>query len=857
MSRPVRLSHTNCDVSRFFNNTTYNRSIKLWVNNVSFTCSRLVLAKHSTVFEHHLRDSPPSLLLEDFQGEEGVEDAIQDALVLMYGGAVVLTPRNISVIARFATLYTVEELLNTVLEWVNTNLTVENVMPLFTALRTVEASTPLSIKLWVNNVSFTCSRLVLAKHSTVFEHHLRDSPPSLLLEDFQGEEGVEDAIQDALVLMYGGAVVLTPRNISVIARFATLYTVEELLNTVLEWVNTNLTVENVMPLFTALRTVEADGSVNVPEVVRRYMERNTGPIVDHLLSIPSKPENDEFLLSMLELPSSSVLVQKCLKAGNLPDPIVDLIFKNSSTINVNFLLHDDKRTYVRLISILKSKARTYADMERIIDIQQKCIARMAGGGGRNPYGSFDSIAPGNLVTAPSLATMVAGPPKPISGVTRSPHRTGEEYFPRREEQQQRGFREEEELDEGEYMEPEEVKMMRKSRGPSRENTVRNGRNHHHHGNPPQQHNILSPRGDGARSPRGGENNNHHHHGNPPGGMVTSSRGEAFMTSSNNPPPPPIMTSSSARNAKMPPAVVAQLKNNLEKKFVPKSQDRPYMNDVDRGMGRLNLSSAPRSLTSPPPPEFQQPPPPDPSGPPTKYAEVYVKRTKSGGSKELKESSVEQRDHNTEALREATVSMNRQSEMIADALTKLAEQQAFIEHTYDNMSILSGGKDGVRSRGEEQQQHKSPSLSENPRDLGPTTFGTRVPSTRSLQRAVQIPPEPPSEPPPGSSYYPRPPVLNVPPPPPPEDEINLEDISAIDFASGVGEMSVRIAPQQQKIQIPDLRGRSETRGGGMSKEELLRHSHVLINKGPNKSRDRTKSRERTKERASMRKKKGKR
>ena len=44
---------------------------------------------------------------------------------------------------------------------------------------------------------------------------------------------------------------------------------------------------------------------------------------------------------------------------------------------------------------------------------------------------------------------------------------------------------------------------------------------------------------------------------------------------------------------------------------------------------------------------------------------------------------------------------------------------------------------------------------------------------------------------------------------------------------------------------------------MSKEELLRHSHVMINKGPTKSRDRTKSRERTKERASMKKKKGKR
>ena len=107
----------------------------------------------------------------------------------------------------------------------------------------------------------------------------------------------------------------------------------------------------------------------------------------------------------------------------------------------------------------------------------------------------------------------------------------------------------------------------------------------------------------------------------------------------------------------------------------------------------------------------------------------------------------------------------------------------------------------------------------------------------------MPPEPPSEPPPGSSYYPRPPVLTVPPPPPQEEEINLEDISAIDFAPAP-DLST-----QHKIPIPDLRGRREERV--MSKEELLRHSHVLINK-----RTKSRSRERTKERASTRKKKGK-
>lgn len=71
----------------------------------------------------------------------------------------------------------------------------------------------------------------------------------------------------------------------------------------------------------------------------------------------------------------------------MPQPIIDLIFKHSDTINVNFLLHDDKRTFMKLIEILKGSARTRFDMEKIIDIQQKCISKLSNVTG----GSYDSL----------------------------------------------------------------------------------------------------------------------------------------------------------------------------------------------------------------------------------------------------------------------------------------------------------------------------------------------------------------------------------------------------------------------------------------------------------------------------------
>ncbi|XP_063685193.1 uncharacterized protein LOC134819277 isoform X2 [Bolinopsis microptera] len=858
-----------------------------------------------------------------------------------------------------------------------------------------------SIKLWVNNVCFTCSRLILAQHSSIFEQHLRDSPPSVLLEDFHNIEGAENGIQDALILLYGGAITMSMRNIQVLSRFATIYRIKELLNLSMEWIKNNLGVENVMIFFKALQTVDSNGDVQVPDVIRKFMEEKTGPIVDHLLS-SSDNIDDEFLLDMLELPSSSILVQRCLKAGMLPDPIVELIFKHSNTINVNFLLHDDKRTYVRLITILKSKARSYKDMEKIIDIQQKCISKMC-----HPYGSVDSLATGvnmaGLTPAPSIATIA--PPSSRSHNAFQPveRPRREEYHPKSlEKDRENGHtRRQNNNQEAEYLMPEELKHKQDSRFlqdfKKEEPPLDQGRGsfRSHRDEPPPE----EPQGSFRSNSR------------PPFHMRDSSQEtdiapdfNAFNHDRNREDPVEKSFTSQHQNQddRMPASVVAQLKQNLAKNFVAKFPDQglksraqipqiptnyddnkdnyasdaeTYLEDhnkrtnstsVNSGMKSLSLGRNNRPISGEPEGDSHK----------TNYAQVYMKKSQlltDRDNKLMDKMNVLARDqaHNVTA---------HQDDMM-DALNKLAEQQAIIEHTYDNMSILSGRIGPGRisplresSIGGKQNDHHPQPQPERQRaasstskrsvlavdsvndfeddNLGnnrhnsdsnslrapihiPTTFGTKGSARNSVRSNNSVrPPDLPSHPPPGATSFfaggaseaestpleRPPPTLHVPPPPkivehPP---INLEEMSSLDSGLPpdiVPDLPPECLPDHDRMYSPpfspassrrvysppsvrsqppasiastrsrpfsppiveevevDDRGRSrgaapswsrpnneekipitnlKKEAPNLTKEELIQHSAILLNK---RSRSKSKERAKSRERKSMRKKKG--
>ncbi|KAL5266417.1 hypothetical protein ACHWQZ_G003735 [Mnemiopsis leidyi] len=836
-----------------------------------------------------------------------------------------------------------------------------------------------SIKLWVNNTCFTCSRLILAQHSSIFEQHLRDSPPSVLLEDFHNVEGAENGIQDALILLYGGSITLSMRNIQVLSRFATIYRIKELLGLSMEWIRHNLGVENVMIFFKALQVIDKNGEVEVPDIIRKFMEEKTGPIVDHLLS-SSDNIDDEFLLAMLELPSSSILVQRCLKAGMLPDPIVELIFKHSTTINVNFLLHDDKRTYVRLITILKSKARSYKDMEKIIDIQQKCISKMC-----HPYGSVDSLAAGNmpgLTPAPSIATMA--PPSSRNAFQPVDRPRREEYHPRSLERENghvtRSRPPQNDPVEAEYLMPEELKHNQDSR--FMQDFKRD--------EPPPDHrqnNFRSHREEPAHDNR--HQSSFRSNGRQPFSLRDSSlesenvpEFESFNHERNRDDPvEKSFTSHRQHNDdRMPASVVAQLKQNLAKNFVPKFPDQgmksrshnptnyddnkdgyasdaeTYLEDNKRtnstsigsGMKALSLG---KNTGRPPAVD------PDPDPHKTNYAQVYMKKSQLLADRDNKIM-----DKMNALAREQAQNVTSHQDEMMDALNKLAEQQAIIEHTYDNMSILSGRVGAGRisplresSVGAKQSDHlqaanrqrtassaskrsvlAAESFHSVDQEIGnngdgnslrapihiPTTFGTKGSARNSVRSNNSVrntqPPELPSNPPPGSStsffaggaseaksaQLERPPPTLVVPPPPEITEpppVNLEYLSSLD--SGLPpdttlDIPLECLPDHEQMSSPPMmrspppasvassrsrpfsppiveeeeedRGRSRAwsrpnngkipianlkqEAPNLTKEELIQHSAILLNK---RSRSKSKERAKSKERKSMRKKKGER
>ena len=815
-----------------------------------------------------------------------------------------------------------------------------------------------SIKLWVGNTCFTCSRLILAQHSSVFEQHLRDSPSSVLLDGFTDVERASDGIQDALILLYGGLVTVNMRNIQVLSRFAVIYNIKELIKVTMEFIRQNLGVENIMLFFKALKTVDREGVVEIPDIVRKFMEEKTAPIVDHLLS-SSDGIDDEFLLAMLELPSSSVLVQRCLKSGVLPDPIVELIFKHSSTINVNFLLHDDKRTYVRLITVLKSKARSYKDMEKIIDIQQKCISKMC-----HPYGSLDSL----VTPAPSIAPMapssntdnrfrerdVVVRREQERGVGRREEERGggrrEEYHPKSLEGTNRRpppFQPPQSSEDSEYLLPEELKRSGNNSRFAQEfredNRFREGEgndSNRFQGNHPERGNNIGgdnrdrrPVNDFSSVP------NHHPAVNRSSFRATAEERQPFPDHDSSqdtepsfptsygrpreePPPEKSFTTKRNQDSRMPPSVVAQLKHNLEKNFVAKypgdalkvraaDNNRPsfddgsdaetYLEDRGRDTGLANgmrgMSMGRKDRERPLSEEHLNT---------TDYAQVYMKKAQL----RVEEDNRLMEKVSASARHEAQGSLKQQDDMMA-ALNKLAEQQAIIEHTYDNMSL--SGRVGhnkspqldTRRHPEPQQpavaqnsrwhpephqpavthdsrrhpephqpavahdsrrhpepHHPPPAQSRNRSDSGPrkaatsadgiTDFEEEIPAVRvsegsrhnsgssSARQPIHIPttfgttgsarasarstrpPTPPNNPPPGSTSFfatgaqeakPReqsarpPPTLQVPPPPAPEpapgpELLNLEALSGLD--SGYpSDMPLDILPDHDRMMSPPM------------------------------------------------------
>lgn len=114
------------DVSQFLDVKSFSNSVEIAVNNSKFTCSGAVLAYHSPVMASILLRGANIITLDKLC-TPGADIAIEESLILLYGGGAVITISNIETMTKFSVLYQVENLYRLCCEWIRHYVSVENI----------------------------------------------------------------------------------------------------------------------------------------------------------------------------------------------------------------------------------------------------------------------------------------------------------------------------------------------------------------------------------------------------------------------------------------------------------------------------------------------------------------------------------------------------------------------------------------------------------------------------------------------------------------------------------------------------------------------------------------------------------
>ena len=114
------------DVSQFLDVKSFSNSVEIAVNNSKFTCSGAVLAYHSPVMASILMKGANIITLDKLC-TPGADIAIEESLILLYGGGAVITISNIETMTKFSVLYQVENLYRLCCEWIRHYVSVENI----------------------------------------------------------------------------------------------------------------------------------------------------------------------------------------------------------------------------------------------------------------------------------------------------------------------------------------------------------------------------------------------------------------------------------------------------------------------------------------------------------------------------------------------------------------------------------------------------------------------------------------------------------------------------------------------------------------------------------------------------------
>ena len=108
-------------------------------------------------------------------------------------------------------------------------------------------------------INIKCNGVLLAARSVLIEDHFKNSESNELPVD-KFQDNIE-ALHTCLRLLYGGKEEINENNFDAVYRFGAEYKIEEIMKCTLDWVNENVTCEELWKVYTRLVNIDVQQSM--------------------------------------------------------------------------------------------------------------------------------------------------------------------------------------------------------------------------------------------------------------------------------------------------------------------------------------------------------------------------------------------------------------------------------------------------------------------------------------------------------------------------------------------------------------------------------------------------------------------
>ena len=233
-----------------------------------------------------------------------------------------------------------------------------------------------TVEIIVNDTKFVCSGAVIAQQSPVFEKLLLSNTNFIMLEDFK-TLGIEVMVEECLVLLYGGTILITLNNIQTLTRFSLIYEVRFMYDMCLKWIRDSITTSNVLTIFQI---------GNLPEVRTRrdeildcsqtFMKEHEDGVADELKKLLTEGQDIslDFIKAFLELSNCSCLMEFIVDFSSLSRENTLSILQNAGLIHFEELFINNKDIFNSLMSAFEDNIDDVNSLRQVLSIQMRALS---------------------------------------------------------------------------------------------------------------------------------------------------------------------------------------------------------------------------------------------------------------------------------------------------------------------------------------------------------------------------------------------------------------------------------------------------------------------------------------------------